>query len=338
LQKAMLDVDAAQQHSSFLQPAAQHRLLLHGLAAIEVLLDAAVATSQIIDTKAPVETGTGSVLPQIAQLCMSCLRTVIEHPLPAEGSTLLTSPPLADAAAALLARMQQHGNKVVSPPHYECIKVWLASGGAAERRAVLTALLVSLEARQKPCVPARAVPDILAQLLHNLVDSPLARPTRSSLLPVPCALQHAEQSITARASQDLDEACSEAVLCLRCAESIVAQAATFRKLGPAGPALLSSACSIMQAIQTQCVRAPAAASSNVEGLLLVIMGLCALVSSVVRNREDVVKATWHSLAAFTTAALHSLVALQRVQTSCEADRFGDSSFVSVRALNRCSHV
>ena len=298
-----------------LPPPDAERLLVHLLAALGSLVTAhqpACASSPSGAAQQPGVHIDGALLKRITDMCLVCLRTsahiadavaarrtVAELQTVPQVSALPFARPLSEAAAALLAKLQERANKVVTEPLFASIAHGLAAGGPAERTAALTALLVGLESRQRPHVSARTVPDVLSQLVHTLADSPLL-----------CA----DQAMARRdsgTSSELAPACSEALLCLRCAESIVTQAAVFRKLGPAGVVLFTSAARVAIAAgslaSTSCTN-DAAQSATLEAAVLVVMGTCNLASSVLRHRQDVVALAWPGVAPCCTAALIALIA------------------------------
>ena len=324
----------AQAYAATLPAAAVETLLMHMLAAIEALVH--VRQRPAAASRQGGAQMTDSLLAAAVHACLQCLCTAAQLPLAEAQSTELDSDsspsavaspfalarPLSEAAAALLSGLQQRAADVVSEPLYAAIASGLSTDGPCARAAALTALLVSLESRHKPRLPARAVPDTLALLVHVLADSPLP---------------HAGHQVIRQAKNELvDEvldAFSEAALCLRCAESIATQAAVFRKLGPAGPALFTSATRVAAAASAL-VRCAAPVASVLEvrlnAAMAAVVGVCGLASSVLRNREGLVKLTWPGVAPCCTSALLAIVSCRQACAEELPPRCGSATAVASR--------
>ena len=289
---------------------AQHTLLLHCLAAMEALLQAAGGPDPAGTTNKQVAVDP-TLLKSVQQCCMRCLHVACvgsqlrKHqaasgPNQGGNESMLHSSPLADATSALLGKVQQHATPALALQLFDNVKALLNAEELHAQCAGAIALLHSLEARRKPQLPGRTVPDVLNQLVHKLADA------ASALESVGAYLDRHQCSEATDTQLQLDAS----VLLLRCVESIIAQVAAFRQLGPAAPSLLPVLARLLVAVRFAVVSGALGPCGH-QGALLVIMGCCAVLSSVVRNRAESIKGAWPIVAAVTTGAL---VALQAVRS------------------------
>jgi hypothetical protein len=324
---------------TIVSPATLEALSIHLLAALEVLAST-VPSPSAQDIKL--------LLCPAMHACLACMRKSFlladgaspisahaEAPPPQEHLRVSSRPPLphlqplTDAAAALLSSLLRSASKALSPALYSEVQTSLTAESPSSHHAGLVALLVSLEARQKPSVPPRTIPDVLTTLLQLLADSPLLSPmTPITHGPKAARLRmsgNAADLIETRAASSdacmprrewvhgnrLSGSCALAVLTLRCIESVTAQAAAFRNIGPAGHAVVPSMASFAVALVAlaSSVAQQDDGQALREGVLLALMGACAVVTGVLRHREALVQPAWPVLPSFCSSVLHALTAL-----------------------------
>ena len=260
---------------------------------------------------------------RMLRACLSLARLAAErpsYPLPSAAVSPAAAPPQAghlfppslEAAAALLPQLLAAGGAVAWAGLCADVQRLLTSERRGDRAAGLTALLVSLEQRKK-LHPPRAVPDACMALLQLLHAWPAASGTR------PGQVKTAGLGTDSSALVTLRDGCDEMLLVLRCIDSIAAQSAAFRNLGPAGvgllPALATTATDLADATGRCDSRSGSAGRALMQALVLVFLQLCATVSGILRQRADIVEACWAPLAPCCSGGLRFLRALDTMASA-----------------------
>jgi hypothetical protein len=258
--------------------------------------------------------------------CLACVSASARAghllPLVLRGSTTPLPSSQAQGALALFCQAISAAGAEAADELRATTRTMLRADSMHAEQTGLTILLVSLEVRHQ-LLDGRTVTEALRAILQSLASRPL-----SSLLPyvrrrsdagMKRNTAYADQGGSSAACMQMENVpagvlplaapCFNMLLRLRCIDSIAAQAAAFRKLGPSGPALLPSLASTSADLAelAQCksrelvLHEPACLM-----LMMLFMQLIASVTSVVRQRPELLDDSWHSLAPCCTSGLRFL--------------------------------
>lgn len=234
-------------------------LVIQLLSAIEMCLDRMVYHNH---------TDAHEAASQVQLLCLACLE--------AQVSTAVSplQRPAFQAATMLLQRAFEASGK--QHAHSTLNRVLeLLTGGAGAVYAGLTALLLLLECRSP--VLRWVLKKNALTVFHKVLTSLHASSMQA-------AKQQSQQQLQVHAINSL---------ALRCIESMVAQRADFRHIGPVLHQVTSCVSASTHAVLSQ-VRAAAkdtkASPAPVVGVLQIIAGCCSLVTALMRHRSEAVEA------------------------------------------------
>lgn len=270
------------------------------------------------------------VLLPIQTACLTCMSSSMSlEPGAGKSHVLPIAHPLYQVASNLFMKSLAAADSNSTVVLIKRLLLWLDCNAAAAS-AALSAVLLLLECHKQPvlqCVQ-RMMPHLLRAVVHCLSAHPLTMSAGAADKP-----QASMPQGGAPEKQPFNmDACCVCILALRCLESMLGQKALLSNLGSEGTRIPLMLVAIARDL-ARCLQHidPPGALDVVNSSMLVLAGLCAAATAILRHRDDLVAIMWPLLV--SVARLDILVYASACSRLWHHER---SALLTPRSIMLCS--